>query len=247
MASIEERKTTKGKSIFRVMIRKKGYSPIYKSFRNREDAELFVKNIEDSYDRKLVSPQFTLKTWIERYKLDTLSKKSRNSIVNEERFLKFWEERLGNKSPDKITIDELEALSRELLNSKNSHGKAPAIESMRKYLLCLGFLYNTAIKDWKWAVYNPVSYMRMLEFSKENTRKKTRIDFSDSVKRFKISIINFVNYKIENEGLKIVDILKGANLGKTTWQNIMDSEKNSSLIPIFALCDYLKISIRIVH
>ena len=160
MATIEARKTKKGATHYRVVIRKKGYPVQRQTFSRRTDAVRWGKQTEAEIEqgihlKSIEAKKHTLNELIERYIEYFISenKQDRRRIPQ----LKWWQSQLGDYLLTEMTAPRLSEMKMKL-----SKGRSPA--TVNRYLAALSHVFTMAVNEWEWMDDNP---MRKVKRPKE--------------------------------------------------------------------------------
>lgn len=245
---IRETLTKEGKISYRVQIRKKGYSYIGRTFESKEEAEKFEKTVRESMnfsdlDPEKRIPKLPLKIWIDRYIKEVIpNKKNGKSEIN---FLNFWNEYLGNKIAVNISSFEIETIADSLYQRITRHGSAISSETRRKYIVFLSVVYSTAIRDWKWALYNPVTNIKW-EIIKPIQRTSKKSVKTTEYTREKIKIFNQIAFfKMAEKDMNLIDLAKLTGIPKSTVREIFMEGSNPSFNNILIIADFLGIELNL--
>lgn len=160
MASIEKRKTSKGQTRFRVVIRKKGYPPQRQTFSRRTDAVRWAKQTEAEIEqgvhlKSIEAKKHTLNELIERYVEFYIAdnRKDRKRIPQ----LRWWQSQIGDYLLTEMTAPRLSEMKQKL-----GKGRSPA--TVNRYLAALSHVFTMAVNEWEWMDDNP---MRKVKRPKE--------------------------------------------------------------------------------
>jgi integrase len=166
MAAIEERKNIEGAVTYRVKIRRKGYSTLSKTFKNKTDAKKFIRKIESDIDqgKQLASSEATKRTLaeaIDRYIQFALPKKPRSHRQQSPQ-LQWWKQQIGHLTLVQVTPAVL-AKCRELLSSEPTH-RSPlrSNSTVNRYMAVISHLFTVAVKEWEWININPCNKLSKL-------------------------------------------------------------------------------------
>ncbi len=187
-------------------------------------------NLQDKPDFPLI----TFNMWMNRYVTD--ESPLRKNWGKEKRYVSFWVEHLGNKIACNITPREIEECIPLMKSAKKN--KPIGKETKRKYLLILSSIYTTAIKKWKWAVFNPLSCLDMSPLRKEQKESvgkssgKLRLDFCEKVKKIMTQ---------DKTGVRGIARKTGTSLSQI--QRVIDPTKNISLETFLQITEKLGINI----
>lgn len=220
MGSIRERKSKDGIR-YHLSVRKKGYPKVSKVFNTREEAEKFEKMYLSSYES--VCPKLPLSVWIKRYEEEAKDIPYFTKYIY---LIKVWSAYLGNEIAINITATQIETWISEIAKSKNRLGRSYSQETLRKFLVALGSLYNRAIREWKWAHFNPVRDVKKKVRESAGFSKNRGRSYPDE-----LSFCYEVLEKIKGEA-DFVELRAKTNLSKNTLYSIYKDKRIPSL-PIF--------------
>lgn len=243
MASIEYRPSNNLKNPWRVQVRKKGFPKTQKSFATKEDADRWAFEIESSMDgqKKMgMLPKFPLKIWIDRYRQEIGP--SRQYWRKEIRYFDFWEKNLGDQTAIEISPAFIENHADQVLKTTGKNGDLLSFETRRKYLLMLSSLYTTAIRQWKWAIYNPLTGVDMLRRKDQKNKCLTK-EMVPHYDEFKQKFCSMVKEK--SEGLSQRDTAKKCGLSLHCYQYALDSKNNTTIRNFIKICNGLDIKVSI--
>ncbi len=238
MATIELRNNN-----WRVSIRKKGMPNIYKSFKTREEAESYANAVESSIDdlrseQPTEIPKFPFKIWLDRWRKDIAP--HRNGAKKEEYFLKFWEDALGSSIAINITAERIEQEADILLKtvSRSRDKKFLSPETRRKYLLMLSSIYSTAIKNWRWAIYNPLSAVNMKPKEKGITTINNKKNSSEPfIEEFKQNFLSLISKEMKSRGIFQREAAKLCSMSLHTFQYATSMKKNPTIETMLKICN----------
>jgi integrase len=184
MASIEKREREKG-TVFKAVVRIKGFPVQRKTFSRITDAKLWVQQTEASIRKgefqnlvKLAASK-TVKNVIERYREEVLPRKADGSQRAERPCLAYWERELGDFA---LAYVEPEMVSRKLAELRAAGWKATTKKpgdakthirsprTIKYYRDTLDLLYKYA-KRWGWTRTNPLDGVdRITKLNNERVR-----------------------------------------------------------------------------
>lgn len=152
MATIKTTSAKHGKTRYRVQVRTNG---VYasKTFSNKAEAETWACTTENKAKLNTMgtTAQATTRTvgeMIERYCLEILRHKARNTQASQRGQLEWWKSRIGNMTLAKATTPIIAEGKKKLLPRGNA--------TINSYLAALQHVYEIAIKEWQWCEINPV-------------------------------------------------------------------------------------------
>jgi hypothetical protein len=103
MATIEQRTSQDGKSMYRVKVRRKGAPPLTATFPRLTDAKKWAQItegavLEGRHFKTAEAKRHTLADLIDRYLREVLPRKSRSSIYMQALQLSWWKAQLGHRA-----------------------------------------------------------------------------------------------------------------------------------------------------
>lgn len=187
-------------------------------------------------------PKLPLKIWIDRYKEEFAA--GRKFWGKERRYFEFWAKHVGNQIATDIHPLTIEALADKLMEKEYKPGKFISESTRQKFLMYLSVLYSTAIEQWKWAVFNPVTCVRRTE------KRKPKIDHNsaESVTQLvalKKDFVEIVKRKVKEEGLTQRDAARRCGISLNCWQHGMNPEQNTVLKNFVMICNGFGLKIKI--
>jgi len=168
MATIQKRERKTG-TVYRVMVRIKGFPPQQKTFRRLTDARMWSQQTEASirkgeFKNVVKSAQSkTLNDVIARYRDDVAPHKAENTRRAEKTYLAFWEAELGEYALSYIEPETISKKLREIAEAGDTRKKLPEGEkpkpksrkTVKHYRDSLAVLFNHA-NQWGWLSDNPM-------------------------------------------------------------------------------------------
>lgn len=189
-------------------------------------------------------PKLPFKIWAERFKEENAKKRA--YWTKEIRYFDFWIKHFGDKIAVNISPLEIEEISNILLTQKSrlKAGTNLSRETRRKYILMLSSLYTTAIKDWKWALFNPVSSvdMRLKEKQSYTVYSKEPNELHD---RLKGDLISYIKETKDRLLLSDRNLAKMCGLSFSILQRVMKPEHNVTLRIVCKICNALGLKINL--
>lgn len=224
MATIIQRKNTKGEIYYQAKIRMKGFPPESASFKRKTDAVKWANSIEVAmregrYFKTVEAKKHTLADLIDRYiEFELPQRKSDNGKFKMQ--LLWWKNKIGAYMLSDIT-PALLSQYKELLGTEDSpkpkNGKKTRSEAtINRYMACLSIVLSKAVKEWQWMEENP-----MFKVTKKK-EPKGRIRFLSDDERKKL-LIECKKISTELYLLTLIAVSVGARFGEITglkWQNI---------------------------
>lgn len=175
MASIEERRDSKGNISYRVLIRLKGYPTQSATFARKTDAKKWEAATESAiregrHFKTTEAKRHTLTELIARYKQEILPGKATSTQLAQSIHLSWWDQKLGYMLLADITPALLSQhksiLATEPKPSPVRRGKATSEKerppefrgpaTVKRYLAALSHVFTVAVKEWGWLEHNPM-------------------------------------------------------------------------------------------
>lgn len=169
MASIFKRKNANGKSVWRAVIRIKGYPTVCDHFERKQEAEDWAQDIE----REIKAGRFkfdqhkkfrTFQELVDRYVTDGALEHHR-SAEDTIRHLNYWKSRLGKYGLVHITPELLGNERRLLLDTPTVKGKIRTSSTVNRYFSSLSSVLSYAAKRLNWVPDNPALRLMKLKES----------------------------------------------------------------------------------
>ena len=182
MASIYKRKNDNGTTVWRAVVRIKGYPSVSNHFERKQEAEDWALGVE----RQIKLGQFkfdqhnqihTFAGLMERYLSDGALEHHR-SAKDTLRHLNYWKSRLASYALVHIT-PELVGKERQILaNSPSAKGKKRTSATINRYMASLSLLFGYAVRQLHWLAENPCASLTKL---KENAGRDRILSHDDPV------------------------------------------------------------------
>lgn len=169
MASIVARQQQDGTITWQVKIRRRGYAPVSRTFVRRADAERFARQTEADMDKGAFVPRseaeaVTLREALERYAREVTPRKK--GAARELARIKAWLEHPISK----LALTNVRGV--DLAKYRDERRAAGAADAtIRLDLMVLSALFETARKDWGYALQNPVRSISLPSPSKKRERR----------------------------------------------------------------------------
>lgn len=169
MASIFKRKNANGTTVWRAVVRIKGYPSVCNHFERKQEAEDWTREIEHQiklgqYQFDQHRQRYTFRDLVERYLQDGVLEHHR-SADDTQRHLAYWQSRLNAYALVHITADLLGKERQLLANSPISKGKKRTSSTINRYMASLSSLLTYATRQLGWMSENPA--LRLIKL-KEN-------------------------------------------------------------------------------
>jgi integrase len=161
MATIEKRVGVDGSLNYRVRVRLRGFPPQTASFQRLTDAKKWVQQTESAiregrHFKTVESRKHTLKEAVDRYLQFVLPKKKPNSQRDQKQQLQWWSDGIGYLSMADVTPAVVAEQRDKLAQGKTPHGGDRTPATVNRYLAILSHLFTMSVKEWGWAIENPV-------------------------------------------------------------------------------------------
>ena len=154
MATIEQRTTRDGTTVYRVKVRRKGTSPQTATFHRLTDARKWAQVtegavLEGRHFKTAEAKRHTLTELVDRYLRQVLPQKSHSAQVNQHTHLTWWRQQIGEKALADVTPALLAACRDEL-----ARDHAPA--TVVRYMAALSHAFTVAVREWGWLDDSPM-------------------------------------------------------------------------------------------
>lgn len=175
MASIEERRDSKGNVNYRVLIRLKGHPTQSATFERKTDAKKWAAATESAiregrHFKTTEAKRHTLSELIARYKREVLPSKAASTQLAQTIHLDWWNAKIGYLLLADITPALLSQhksiLASEPKPSPVRRGNAVSAKqrpaeyrgpaTVKRYLAALSHVFTIAMKEWGWLEHNPM-------------------------------------------------------------------------------------------
>jgi integrase len=158
MATIEQRITTDGTTVYRVKVRRKGASLQTATFHRLTDARKWAQVtegavLEGRHFKTAEAKRHTLAELVDRYTREILPRKSRSSIYMQTLQLDWWKAQLGQRALADIT-PALLAEYREKLAHGEEQPRSNA--TVVRYMAALSHAFTIAVREWNWLDDSPM-------------------------------------------------------------------------------------------
>jgi integrase len=182
MASIFKRKNDDGTTVWRVVIRIKGYPTICNHFDRKQEADDWAADTE----RQIRLGQFkfdqhnkihTFAELIDRFIQDGVLEHHR-SAEDTRRHLDYWKTRLGDFGLVHITPEKLGKERQELADTPTADGRKRANATVNRYMSSLSTLLSYATQNLNWISENPALRLKKLKEGPGRDRVLTEEEIS---------------------------------------------------------------------
>lgn len=200
MGSIDERKTTEGKTSYRARVRLKGYPQQVASFARKTDAKKWIQDTEASirdgrYFKTAETKRHTFGDMIDRYERDVLPTR-RKDQDRRKAHIHWWKKELGEYCLADVTSGMIGEYRDRLLKGMTYRGTLRSPATVVRYLAALSHVYSIAVKEWEWLDSNPVGRVRKpteprgrVRFLEEDERKALLVECLKSENAFLYTIV----------------------------------------------------------
>lgn len=174
MASIFKRKNENGTTVWRAVVRIKGYPTVCNHFDRKQEAEDWSSNVE----RQIKAGQFkfdqhnqirTFAELTERYIQDGALEHHR-SADDTQRHLDYWKSRLGSYGLVHITPELLGKERQFLVDTPTNKDRKRTAATTNRYVASLSALLSYAAQQLRWISENPALRLKKLKESKGRDR-----------------------------------------------------------------------------
>lgn len=157
MATIQKRTTSTGKVRYRAMIRLQEGTES-KTFSNKTSAKKWAQRVENelrlgTYVKQKEAFKHTVTELIERYEADHAFQQKRDRR-NQERQLKFWKDRIGDRRLSDVSRALIIEVKGELAAEKTVRGTLRAPATVNRFLASISHAFSKAV-EWEWTESNP--------------------------------------------------------------------------------------------
>ena len=158
MPTIEKRTKHDGKEVYRVKVRRRGYSTQTATFSRLTDARKWGQMTEVAIEegrhfKTTEAKRHTLAELVDRYRREVLPGKSASSIYMQTQQLGWWKEQLGVHVLADIT-PSLIAEYRDKLTRGDGEPRSNA--TVLRYMAALSHAFTVAVKEWRWLEDSPI-------------------------------------------------------------------------------------------
>lgn len=174
MASIYKRKNRNGSSVWRAVIRIKGYPTVCETFSRKQEAEDWAHDQERTiksgqYKFDQYKKQQTFQELFDRFLSDGALEhhKSKDDTL---RHLYYWCERFASYALVHITPELIGKERQLLLTTPTPQKKSRSPATINRYLASLSSLFSYAVKQLRWITESPCQYLKKLK--EDNVRDR---------------------------------------------------------------------------
>ncbi len=158
MPTIEKRTKHDGKDVYRVKVRRRGYSTQTATFSRLTDARKWGQMTEVAIEegrhfKTTEAKRHTLTELVDRYRREVLPGKSASSMYMQTQQLGWWKEQLGVHVLADIT-PSLIAEYRDKLARGDGEPRSNA--TVLRYMAALSHAFTLAVKEWRWLEDSPI-------------------------------------------------------------------------------------------
>lgn len=187
-------------------------------------------------------PRLPLKIWVDRYKEEFSGK--RKHWKKELKYFEFWLLNIGDCIAVDIDSHIIESCADKLLTIFTRNKRYMSHSTRAKYLLYLSSLYTTAIKEWKWAIFNPLSCVNMSRHIKKEHIETDKTKFEKFV-NIKTTVCDIVNNQIKETRLSIKEAAQKCGLSLHSFQFLINPENNITLFNFLKVCEGFGIEVTV--
>jgi len=162
MATIEQRTTQDGQTVYRVKVRRKGAPLQTATFSKRSEARKWAQMtegavLEGRYLKTAEAKRHTLADLIDRYIRDVLPLKKPSTAYSQGLQLQWWRRQLGHCLLSDVTHTRIVAHRDQLTQGHRSNATA------NRYLTALSHALTVAVRDWGWLDDSPMRKVTKLK------------------------------------------------------------------------------------
>ncbi len=184
MAVIQERKTSEGKTRYRVLVRLKGYPAQSATFDRKTDARKWAQHTEAAiregrHFKTAEAKKHTLGEMIDRYLGDVLPNRKKGQ-QKQKSLLEWWKEALGPYALAEVTPALISECRDQLLNGTTYRGTQRSPATVVRYMAALSVVFNLAVNEWEWLEVSPMARV------KKPKEPRGRVRFLDQEERVRL-------------------------------------------------------------
>jgi integrase len=162
MGTIQARKTKKGETMYRALVRLKGYPIQSETFARKTDAKKWIQDTESAirnnrHFKTAESKKHTVAEMIERYEDKILPSRVTAKKQGRPSQLERWKKDLGCFLLSDISSDDIAQVRNVLLLETTRKGTLRSPGTVNRYLAALSDVFTVAKKEWRWLESNPLS------------------------------------------------------------------------------------------
>lgn len=166
MATIEKRER-KGKAVYRVKVRLRGYPPADATFERVTDAKRWAAETETAiragrWFQHVEAKRNTLCDLIRRYQAEHLPTAGLRNPHDRIEYLKFWDSQLGALTLAEVTPAKIVEVRNKLSTGITRRGRNLAPASVNRYLSALRHCLNIGVRDFELLDDNPMRKVKQL-------------------------------------------------------------------------------------
>ena len=167
MATIQERRTSKGELRYRALIRLRGFPAESATFLRKMDAKRWVQQTESAmregrYFKSSEARKHTVADLVDRYTRDVLGDRPRHRRYNQESHLEWWRQQIGDCPLADLTPALIAEKRDELARGKTVRHRRRSPATVNRYLTSLSHALQLATREWEWLEHNPARKVRKL-------------------------------------------------------------------------------------
>ena len=165
MATIEARKTSDGKTTYRVKIRIRGFPSQSATFERKTDAKNWAAQTEAAiregrYFKNNAAKKYTVGDLIARY-LEHQENRNQKRVLDVRYYLKWWDQEIGMYLLSDLTKN-LILTKREQLIQSGIYVKKRAPATVNRYMGVLSHALSVAVNEWEWLPEHPMKNIAKL-------------------------------------------------------------------------------------
>lgn len=160
MAYIQKRKTSDGKTHYRVQVRLKGYPTASATFERKTDAKQWAQQTETEmrqgrYFQTYESKKHTVAEVIDRYIENIIPTKPKNAQSRTAQLL-WWKKQIGHVLLSDLTPALIAEQRDKLLKGFTPRKKLRSPATVVRYIAALSHALSIAVKEWGWIEDSPI-------------------------------------------------------------------------------------------
>jgi integrase len=184
LATIQERKSSDGKTKYRVIVRMKGCPPQSATFERKTDAKKWAQDTESAiregrHFKTVEAKKHTLREMVDRYIENVLIHKPK-TYKNQKMQLEWWADTIGYHLLSDVTPALIGECRDKLLSETTKRKKQRSPATVVRYMAAISHAFTIAVNEWEWLEYSPVSKV------KKPKEARGRVRYLDDDERAKL-------------------------------------------------------------
>jgi len=242
----------KRRATYKVRIRKPNNPTVTKTFSSKNLAEKWGRKTEleieeGIYFDKQEAATHTVADLIDRYLEEDLRKLSESDWRMRSRQLKWWRERIGKTTLNKVTppllVECRNHLKTEGIKSKDkSEVKQRSGSTVNRYMAALSAAFGIAVSEWQWVKENPFSRVRREKESDGRVRflsSEERTKLLETCEESQNKSLSLITILALSTGMRQAEVMtltwKQINLGRETITLFKTKNGDTRVVPLVGL------------